>query len=201
MGVSDLGFSHADRLTCDTCHTSYNQMCIGCHVSYDLRIDQIDYQTGQSTPGLTRGGRTTFSLKHVLLGTAPDGRVQSVHPSQQLQLAITGSSKYGTGDGQLLLGGKISDGKGGTRTVGEFRTRDGLSANNGFVPFFQHTTSRAPRTCDVCHRTADTPQETARVRGVYGHGTGDFMLPSPDGGKVDGLQFLDAGAIVMRERH
>lgn len=192
MGEKELGFSHADRLTCDTCHTSYNQMCIGCHVSYDLRIDQIDYQTGRSTPGLTRGGRTTYSLHNVLLGTAPDGRIQSVHPSQQLQLTVTGAAKYGGADGELLIGGKISDGKGGSRTVGEFRARGDVSPNNGFAPFFQHTTSKAPRTCNVCHRTADTPEETARVRGVYGYGTGEFMLPGHDGGLVDGLKFLDA---------
>ena len=26
---------------------------------------------------------------------------------------------------------------------------------------------------------------------MYGHGTGEFMLPSPDGPPVDGLRFLD----------
>jgi len=31
-----------------------------------------------------------------------------------------------------------------------------------------------------------------RVRGVYGFGTGEFMLPAHDGSWVDGLQFLGA---------
>ena len=187
MGEDGAGWSHTDSLTCDTCHTSYNQFCIGCHVSYDLRLSQVDYQTGVSTPGLTRGSRTGYSLDHVLLGTAVDGRVQSVHPSQQVQMAIIGDEDFGTQDGEVLLGQRVGD-----NIVGEFRHRDGLEANNGFVPFFQHTTTRAPRGCEVCHRTADTPEESARVRGVYGFGTGEFLLDAPDGSVIDGLQFLEA---------
>ncbi len=182
------GWSHTDSLTCDTCHTSYNQQCVGCHVSYDLRLDSIDYQTGRVSPGLTRGGRSRYSLTDVLLGTAPDGRVQSVVASQQVQMAVIGAEAFGTVEGEVLIGELGEDGK----VIGEFRHRDGLAANNGFVPFFQHTTTRNPRGCEVCHRREDTPEETARVRGVYGFGTGEFMTPGPGGTEVDGLQFLDA---------
>lgn len=186
MGEDENGWSHTDSLTCDTCHTSYNQFCIGCHVNYDLRLSQVDHQTGISTPGLTRGSRSAYSLNHLLLGTAPDGRVQSVHPSQQVQMAIVGAEEFGVPDGELLLGADVNG-----KTVGEFRHRNGLEANNGFIPFFQHTTTRNPRACERCHRTADTPEEDARVRGVYGFGTGEFMLDAPDGSQIDGLQFLD----------
>ncbi len=191
MAPDANGWSHTDALSCDTCHTSYNQFCIGCHVSLDLRLNQVDYQTGRSSPGLTRGSRSAYSLDHVLLGTAPDGRVQSVHPSQQVQMAVFGSSEFGTADGELLLGGEVDDGQGGTKIVGEFRHGNGSIANNGFAPFFQHTTTRSPRTCDACHRQNVSPEEEIRVRGVYGFGTGEFMLDAPDGTQVDGLQFLD----------
>jgi len=77
MAPDENGWSHTDSLTCDTCHTSYNQQCIGCHVSFDLRLEQVDYQTGERTPGLTRGSRSTYSLDQVLLGQGPDGRVQT----------------------------------------------------------------------------------------------------------------------------
>ena len=30
------------------------------------------------------------------------------------------------------------------------------------------------------------------MRGVYGYGTGEFMLTNPEGPDVDALQFLDA---------
>lgn len=180
------GWSHTDDLTCDTCHTSYNMQCIGCHVSYDLRLDSVDYQTGQVSPGLTRGGRSAYSLDNVLIGTGPDGRAQSVVASQQVQMAVIGSSKYGASDGEVLIGEDQGDGK----VIGEFRHRDGLAANNGFAPFFQHTTTRTPRTCETCHRRQDTPEETARVRGVYGYGTGEFMIDAPGGEQIDGLQFL-----------
>ncbi|MCP4449709.1 MAG: hypothetical protein GY811_30915 [Myxococcales bacterium] len=193
MGEDRLGFSHADKLTCDTCHTSWTLKCIGCHVSYDLRLSQIDYQTGQSSSGLTRGRRSSYSLDTVLLAKSIGGRVQSAAPSQQVQMAIIGSERFGTEDGELLLGERVDDGNGGTKVVGQFRTGDGSrTANLGFLPFFQHTTSRAPRKCSTCHRTEDTPAETTRVRGVYGYGTGEFMLQGANGVNVDGLQFLDA---------
>ena len=67
-----------DALTCDTCHTAWALQCVGCHVTYDLRLDQVDYQTGTITPGLTQGSRSRFSLIDVLLATGPDGRVQGV---------------------------------------------------------------------------------------------------------------------------
>ena len=185
-------WSHTDSLTCDTCHTSHVQYCIGCHVSMDLRLDQTDYQTGTETPGLTRGSRTTYSLDHLLLGTAPDGRIQTVHPSQQLQLTIVGSADYNTADGELLWGGEVDDGEGGTRVRGAFREANGFAANNGFAPLFQHTTTAAAKRCEACHRTDDSPEELARVRGIYGFGTGEFVLQGAQGELVDGLQFLDA---------
>lgn len=186
-------FSHTDSLTCDTCHTAWVQQCIGCHVSLDLRVKEIDYQTGKFSSGLTRGSRNMYSLDDFLLGTARDGRVQSVAPSQQVQMAVFGATEFGTGDGELLFGEEVSDGEGGTKVLGEFRTGDGSrTANNGFLPFFQHTTSRAPRKCSACHRKDNSAEELARIRGVYGFGTGEFMLPGPGGVTVDGMQFLDA---------
>jgi hypothetical protein len=190
MAQDENGWSHTDSLTCDSCHTSYNQFCIGCHVSYDLRLSQIDYQTGLVTPGLTRGSRDMFSLDHLLLGTGVDGRVQTVHPSQQVDMAVFGATSFGTGDGEVLVGEVLDDGEGGTKVVGKFRAGPG-GPNNGFVPFFQHTTSRGARDCSACHRRDDSDAELQRVRGVYGFGTGEFMLPTPDGGEVDGLRFLD----------
>jgi hypothetical protein len=186
MGEDSAGWSHTDGLTCDTCHTSYQQTCIGCHVSVDLRLQQIDYQTGTSTPGLTKGSRTSYSLTQVLLGQAPDGRVQTMHASQQVQMTVYDSA------GSLLMGGEVTDGEGNTKVYGEFRDgRAGLAANIGFTPFFQHATSRGARACDACHRADGSAEEETRIRGVYGHGTGEFMLTGHDGAQVDGLQWLD----------
>ncbi|MEE2829810.1 MAG: hypothetical protein VX498_11535, partial [Myxococcota bacterium] len=191
MGEDGDGWSHTDSLTCDTCHTNHNQICIGCHVSLDLRLSQVDNQTGLSTPGLTRGRRSTYTLDQVLLGTAPDGRIQSVVPSQQVQIAVIGAEEFGVEDGELLHGGLVDDGEGGQKVVGKFRHAHGSTANNGFVPLYQHTSSRTPRSCDACHPTDTSPEEEARIRGVYGYGTGEFMLPAHDGTLVDGLRFLD----------
>jgi hypothetical protein len=192
MAPNGDDWSHADSLTCDTCHTSHTQFCIGCHVSVDLRFDETDYQTGARTPGLARGSRTTYSLDSLLLGTAPDGRIQTVHPSQQLQMAVYGSETYGTGEGELLHGGEVDDGEGGTVVRGAFRSANGFDANIGFAPLFQHTTTANAKGCAECHRSNDSADELTRVRGVYGFGTGEFMLQGASGEMVDGLQFLDA---------
>jgi len=193
MAPDGNDWSHTDSLTCDTCHTSYQETCIGCHVSVDFRLKQVDYQTGTSTWGLTKGSRTSYTLDQVLLGMAPDGRVQSMHASQQVQMTVFGGEQFGVTDGEILMGGVVTDANGVSKTWGEFRDgRAGLTANLGFTPFFQHATSKGARTCDACHRSTDTPEEATRVRGVYGHGTGQFLLTAPDGTLVDGLQWLDA---------
>lgn len=195
MAPDAAGWSHTDSLTCDTCHTGWQQTCIGCHVSVDFRLKQTDYQTGTSTFGLTKGSRTSYTLDQVLLGTGTDGRVQSVQASQQLQMAVYGAEQFGVGDGVLLFGGTYVDDAGVSHTDGAFRDGGvGLAANNGFTTFFQHTTSQGGlvRGCDACHRTDASPEEETRIRGVYGHGTGAFMLVDPtDESLVDGLQYID----------
>jgi len=193
MGEDENGWSHTDSLTCDTCHTSYNQYCLGCHVSMDMRFDQIDHQTGLPSEGLVRGGREFVSLHSVLLGQAPDGRAQSVNPSQQVQMVVIGR------DGERLVGGDHPDRDG---DVGMFRATPGAAVNNGFHVFFQHTTAAYPsqvRPCETCHPATDSPEERERVRGVYGFGTGEFMLEAPGGGYIDALQFLDADGTPTSE--
>jgi len=187
MGVDGEDWSHTDSLTCDTCHTSYNQNCIGCHVSFDLRLSQLDYQTGQSSPGLTRGSRDTWTLDHVLLCQAPDGRAQTCNTSQQTQMTVIDE------DGDVVLGTPELDEDGQTtgNYIGEFRTNDHYTDIIGWAPFFQHTSSATPRACDVCHRQDDSAAELARVRGVYGYGTGEFMLSTPSGETLDALKFVD----------
>jgi len=172
-------WSHTDDLTCDTCHTSYNQYCIGCHVTMDMRLEQVDHQTGLKTTGLVSGSRDFYDLDHVLLGLGRDGRAMSVMPSQQVQMQIR---DY---DGELVFGEQVGD-----EVLGAFRTTPGSDANIGFATFFQHTTSRGSRSCSTCHRTDDSQEEWDRVRGVYGFGTGEYMLPNPLGPDVDALQFL-----------
>lgn len=185
MGIDGDGFSHTDAVTCDTCHTSYNEHCLGCHVSMDMRFTQRDAQTGLLSDGLVRGSRETYSLDQLLLGTARDGRVQSVIASQQVQLAIVDDA------GDVVLGGDHPD---TDATVGVFRQTPASDANNGFHVFFQHTTTRfasTSRDCSACHPRTNSPDELQRIRGVYGHGTGEFMLEAPGGGYVDAMQFLD----------
>ncbi len=182
MGRNEEGWSHTDSLTCDTCHTSWNLYCLGCHVTTDMSTTMRDHQTGLRSPGLVSGGREHYSLEHLLLGVREDGRIQTVNPSQQVQLAVKDEA------GNLVFGSE-EDGQ----IIGWFRKRPGVDVSLGFAPFFQHTTADAEhvRDCSDCHRRDASPEELARVRGVYGYGTGEFMLERAGGEPVDALKFLD----------
>ncbi len=180
MAPNEDDWCHADSMTCDPCHNSHQQFCIGCHVNVDMRLTQVDYQTGLETHGLVWGNRGQTTLDKILLAQAPDGRAQATNPSQQVQLSVFDF------DGDRRIGGVV-DGE----EEGSFRQSDGAPFNIGFAPFFQHTASAKPRECSTCHQKEDSAEELARVRGVYGYGTGEFMLPNPDGDPVDALQFLD----------
>ena len=81
MGVNDSDWSHTDSLTCDTCHNSFQQHCLGCHVTLDMRLSQTDYQTGIKTAGLTTGSRDAYALDKIILCQAQDGRAQSCNSS------------------------------------------------------------------------------------------------------------------------
>ena len=181
MAPNEDDWSHADSLTCDTCHNSWQLQCLGCHINLNVSLEQTDYQTGLKSPGFTTGGRQWYSLDDIVLCKAPDGRAQSCQSSQQAQMTITAIE-----DDEIVVL------YGGEDFKGHFRSDEEFEAIIGWSPFYQHTASRTPRDCWECHRRDDSPEEWERVKGVYGYGTGEFMLPNPSGEPVDALQFLDA---------
>ena len=176
------GWSHPDSLTCDTCHNSWQLYCLGCHVTLDMRLNQVDYQTGTKTPGNVRGSRDIWMLDHLLLGKRTDGMIQATNPSQHVQLTVIDF------EGEVRIG--RDDGEAGS--TGVFRSNATTDAQAGFAPFFQHTSSAEPRPCATCHPVDASADEQTRVKGTYGFGTGEFVLDNPDGEPVDPLQFLDA---------
>jgi len=185
MAPDEHDWTHAEALTCDTCHTSYNQYCIGCHVNVNMERDQVDKQTGHASQGQVSGKREDYSIDHTMLGVRSDGRIQRVVPSQQVQMTV---EDY---ESDKLVG------EGDKR--GKHRQTALSDANSGFNPFFQHTVTASPPACSTCHRTADTPEEWARVKGVYGYGTGEWWLENPDGDPVDPLQALDEDGNPLTE--
>ena len=188
MGVQSGGFTHTDSMTCDTCHNSVQQHCLGCHVTLDMRLSQTDYQTGTKSAGLTSGSRTWYTLDHIVLCQAPDGRAQTCNSSQQVQMSVV------DGDGNMVLGEREVGDTGALtgKFLGAFRSDADHASIKGWSPFYQHTATDQPRACMECHRQNDSVTEWSRVKGVYGYGTGEFMLDKPGGGTVDALQFLDA---------
>ena len=181
MAPDEHDWSHADSLTCDTCHTSYTLNCLGCHVEVNYSLSQIDLQTGEGSAGVVAGNRQRYSLDSVLIGLGVSGKAQTVNASAQVQLTVR------DGEGAYVLGDEVTEG----RDEGVFRHTTGAENAIGFAPFYQHTSTRNARTCVDCHRQDATPAELTRVRGVYGYGTGEFMLPHPGGEPVDALRWLD----------
>ena len=182
MGVDAHGWSHVDDLECDSCHNGYQLFCIGCHVTYDMRLTSKDQQTGEISTGVAGGSRATYDLDSLLLGTGIRDKVQPINPSQHVQMSIIDH------DGELRLGEWTDEEQ--TSFLGEFRVNDISDVQAGFSPFFQHTTTRSARGCDTCHRQNSSDDELTRVKGVYGYGTGEFLIEHP-GGSMDPLQFLD----------
>lgn len=192
MGVDDHGWSHTDSLTCDACHSMTQVQCLGCHVTVDFRERQLDRQTGRVSRGATHTQRDFTSLFGLLLARGVDGRAQPTSSSSQVQMTIIDPS------GAIRLGALVS-GPAGEAVLGRFRHNDQFPLVIGFAPFFQHTTSRAVRPCSSCHPRGRDRGELRRVRGVYGFGTGEFLLANPDGPPVDALQFLDENGRQIRD--
>jgi len=184
MGVDGHGWSHTDSLTCDACHNSWQLFCIGCHITFDMRFESVDQQTGLATTGAPFGFRQTYSLDTLLLAQGVSGKAQPTNPSQHVQMAVIDQ------EGTLLMGEWVDEEKG--TVLGTFRENPVTDVQAGFAPFFQHTATSNPRPCETCHRTDDSEAEMARVKGVYGYGTGEFILEHP-GGTMDPTQFLDEG--------
>ena len=182
MGVDAHGWSHVDDLECDSCHNGYQLFCIGCHVTFDMRLTSKDQQTGEVSTGVAGGSRSSYDLDTLLLGTGIRGKAQPINPSQHVQMSII---DY---DGELRLGEWVDEEQ--TSFLGEFRVNEVTDVQSGFSPFFQHTTIRGGRSCDTCHRQDSSDAELTRVKGVYGYGTGEFLIEHP-GGVMDPLQFLD----------
>ncbi len=182
MGVNENGFSHADKLECYTCHTSWRQTCFGCHVTVDDSREARNLTTGLNSQGAISVLRDDYSLDFFALGVNQDGKISPLCSSMSIYVT------YVDTDGQLRWRDRV-------RT-----SRDGRTGF-GWNPFHHHTVSRVPQNCDTCHPVAagageENPQ---RLNETYGFGNGQFLSEDGEGTIRDLSAFLNGDGELIGE--
>ncbi|MBL91176.1 MAG: hypothetical protein CMH56_05095 [Myxococcales bacterium] len=176
MGVNEDGYSHTDDIECHTCHTGWRQSCLGCHVTVGkgYRSRTPNYQTGTNELNYFEGERFFSSVKDIFLGMNHRGKISTVCPSEQMFISM----KEKTDEGAA--------------TVMDMQVRRTATGKLGFgwQPNHPHTTQLVAQPCTLCHLKEDGSNEKA-VKGVYGFGTGEFMLRDGEGQAYDLTQILD----------
>lgn len=79
------GFSHTDRLDCVTCHASWTNNCIGCHLSNEYDANPANYFFSNLTGERIVQNQATADFTYITpvpfqLGVNPRGRVAQVSP-------------------------------------------------------------------------------------------------------------------------
>lgn len=174
MGVNERGFSHTDALECYTCHTSWRQTCLGCHVTLDDRRTARNYTTGEVTRGGIEVKRDDYSLDFFALGVNERGKITPLCSSMSMFFSYV-------------------DENGTTHFSDRVRTSGDGRIGFGWNPFHHHTVSRVPQNCDRCHPVDPSlgRDNSALLRETYGFGTGRYMARDGDGRLYDLTAFLD----------
>jgi len=177
MGINEDGYSHTDDIECHTCHTGWRQSCLGCHVTVGkgYKSRTTNHQTGTNELDYFEGERFFSSIKDIFLGVNHRGKISTVCPSEQMFLSMNEKTDEGP------------------RSVIDMQVRRTASGKLGFgwQPNHPHTTQYMAQPCTLCHLKEDGSNEAA-VKGVYGYGTGEFMLEDGEGNAYDLTQILDA---------
>jgi len=113
-----------DRLSCESCHTSWTPRCIGCHTAYEKGTSGFDLLTGKSTSGTW----VEFTGKN--LAQAP----------------TLGVRETGTGKIVPVMPGMVM-----TIDKESFSAGKGNSFHRLYAPASGHTTVREGRGCKSCH--------------------------------------------------
>ncbi len=148
-----VGFSHGDNLSCASCHSSWQNNCIGCHLSGE-------YNTGNNFSNIT-GERIVFRQRNAdfvyqtpvpfQLGINADGKIES----QVANTEVFWYYRDKEGDFSDIITFSDRHGKGSQAPPGR---RAALSHNT----FMQHSIrgkvdaeNEGPRYCSACHLTEE----------------------------------------------
>jgi hypothetical protein len=153
------GFSHTDRMECVTCHASWQNNCVGCHLAnqYDANPANFFYSNLTGERIVSRQANADFTYITPVpfyLGVNARGHIATVQPGIQMfyrYIDLNGveSQVFGFSDRQ---------GNGNNPNVGGRDAHGALS----FDAMMPHTvrgrvtgTDEGPRYCVACHLTQD----------------------------------------------
>jgi hypothetical protein len=196
--------SHAGKLECYTCHSTWYPNCFHCHVERDDGDPQRSWTDGLVRLGnLTRDDRKFISIDTFVLGV---NRNDAYEPEGRYAPFIG----FGT----------FNTYKDGLTQVYKDRIPEATNGSSYGIPWNKihpHTNQTTPRNCDECHRPAGVPNDIAmledvecddqvdatyvancrqldRVRVTYGYGSTRYRLAAfladPNGGDDLAVEYV-----------
>ncbi len=149
-GGTTFGFSHTDRMDCASCHSSWTNTCMGCHLSGE-------YDAGNNFSNIT-GERIVYKQR------TADFTYQS---PLFFQLGVSARGKLSTFSANTKVFFQWEDQNGVLSQVFTFSDRNGGGSNPGTLyPSLSHnafmahsirgrvnTSNEGPRYCVACHLT------------------------------------------------
>ncbi len=156
-GIATVGFSHTDRLDCATCHASWTNNCIGCHLRNAYNDDPTQYFFSNVTGDriaqqLTNADFTYITPVPFYLGVNSRGRIAQTAPG------IQSFYRYAdlNGDESRVFAFSDRNGNGNSPGIGG---RDAFPAmsHDAMMPHSIRGrvsgTMEGPRYCVSCHLT------------------------------------------------
>lgn len=190
LGRSAHNTSRHGELECYACHTAWIPNVLRTRRTLDLRRDGVDPLSGEASPGVVSEAVEVLTLEHFFLGQNVDGKVGTFQ-AQHGVYDVIASCDPALEPGACTVdpagprpGKKIVEGYVGQSGEG----RPGYQ----FWPVFAHTVRgiEGVRICVDCHPKEDG-SNMARVRAVYGFGTGEHAFVDSQRRRLDPTKLID----------
>lgn len=164
MGRDINGFSHMDRLACDTCHSAWTPTCFGCHITVDMGATQRSLIGGESTPGKVSGRRKWVETDVMILMLDTAGKVRLSQPAERMFFNAKNA------EGEVIINKRVRTGPNG-------------EIGHGQRPFAPHTVRRSSpfMQCGRCHPIDDEFSNMEQVMQAIGMGSNNFLEEDGEG--------------------
>lgn len=190
LGRSAHNTSRHGELECYACHTAWMPNVLRTRRTLDLRRDGVDPLSGELSPGVVSEVLEVLTLDHFFLGQNVDGKVgtfQAQHGVYDVIASCDPTLEPGActiDPDSARPGKKLVESYVGQSSEG----RPGIQ----FWPVFAHTVRgiEGVRICVDCHPKEDG-SNLARVRSVYGFGTGEHSFVDSQGRRLDPTKLID----------
>lgn len=147
--AGDSGFSHGDNMSCEACHSSWTNTCIGCHL-------EGEFNNGNNFSNIT-GDRIVFNEENAdfvyqsplmfQIGVGPRNKISPISPNTEAFF------KYFDDQGTRSDTFSFADRNGKGNTGGVF----GSLSHNSMMPHSIRgkvdANNEGPRYCTACHLT------------------------------------------------